>query len=199
VNAAISPTDAAKNVVERARLNDQNAIATIAWVRQMAERGDVGFQKGLAAILNYAKKNPMKELVLRTNPIGVDGINAINILRRPNLSSRDHAMALSALPIVCPHNGLQLGSVTLMHGPPLNDERIGWLCEGYPSDETKNLFLHGVTNGHLDPNIHQAPPDVRAILLAGRCVGAGRALQVTAFTPLPITPFSPMLGWELGE
>lgn len=198
MTATISMRDAAKNVVERARLNDQNAIATIAWVRHMAERGDVGLRKGLDEIIRYARKNPPKELVPRTNPIGAVAANAINILRRPNLSSRDQAAALSILPMAC-QDGMLIGSVTLMQGPGLNDERIGWLADGYGDEGAKDLFLHGFVNGHRDPSIASAPPEMRGLLLAGKCAARGRALQVITIPSTLVTPYSPMVGWELGE
>jgi hypothetical protein len=197
VNAGvISLGAAARNVVERARLNDQNAIALIAHIRQLAESGAGDARKGLDAILAYAHKNPMKVVA---SPIGAAGINAINILRRPELSSRDHVAALSILPIVCPHDGVTIGSVTLMQGPPLDDGRIGWLADGFTNDELKGLFIHGVTNGHSDPTILQSSPDVLPTLLAGKCVGAARAMQVAASPNTPLAPYSPVIGWELGE
>jgi hypothetical protein len=107
-------------------------------------------------------------------------------------------------PVVKAHKGLPLAaqakvnaqSLAMAQGAPLTDDRIRQMASAFSSEDERHAFADGVNN-HENGKIY--PHDLRARNL-GRTVGYARGLQKVNCEPnCPISEFSSIVGWELGE
>lgn len=163
---------AVRDVVLRARVGDQNAIATIVETRKAASRSPQA--QRMVALL---------QLFLKNNPISKPSIGNDSIVQRRLTSTLKQAItAPSAL-----HYGTAVAAlvpssktnpiILLANGPLLDDARIGAIVMSVPESERENF------------------PNSRL----GYCVTQAKRIQSVREGLAPISSISKMAGWELGE
>lgn len=187
----------ARALVERARLGDQNAMAMIAQVRESALKGSPRAKIAQAVILEQVKRHPVKGPKGEASVMGEDAQNAVSILRE-----KGPVIGLVALFVLCDDgpDAVLAGSVTLANGPALDDERIKTIGAAIEDADVRKAFYYGVAKPQeVGRVIKSLTSDAQAYLLAGRCVGMARAIQLVRMPGSSLSAFSPQVGWEFGE
>ena len=164
---------AIENLVRRARLGDQNAMAMIAMVRERADKGVVRARQAHAALLAYAQSHAFSGL------IGPDATMA---------GERLSPGALRA-------------SSSLANGPLLTRARILEIAATLGEDQAKAL-LFGCAH-FREPKVLTTYgaqyPESQGAFQAGAAIGSARAIQMLRVPGASLGRFSPMVAWELGE
>lgn len=182
-------TLAAEDLVDRARAGDQNAMATIAMVRQRAKEGIPRAQKAFRALMKYAKSTKPD------SPFGNEENRSQHRVARSLSEAITHSAGsagyISALVGLTSTLSINTAGITLANGPAIDNSRISQLASMFAGEE-RQQFKHGVKNWRrVPPNVD--PPAHRI----GRCIGFARALQTARLPDTPITPISARAGWEL--
>lgn len=171
--ASMSQTEAAAQLVRRARNGDQNAMAMIACVRDAAAQGNAKAIMSAKFMKDYIQRNPVDD----SSEFGID-----DVIPRKTPKPSDPATA---------------AAMALSHGPPLTNPRIEEFVKAakFTSEEIR-AFKHGFDGRPMrNPaeNIQQANR-------AGFLVAHARKLQLVRLPHTNITKkFDANIGWELGE
>ncbi len=186
---------AAKELVDRSRLGDQNAMALISAARKASKRGNAKAKEACAAIFRYVEANPVE-----APPVA---IGAESVARLSAIKEHGSVIALRDL-LMLPLGGedaLLAGAVVLANGPPLTKEQITAMGTGIPNEEECKLFYYAIQNcgKALNELARVLPKKARCIMYAGQCVGMAHNIQRVRDPGIPVSAFSPMAGWELGE
>lgn len=100
-------------------------------------------------------------------------------------------------------HGMQGAAVVLATGPLLTKQRIQEIAlSQFGSDQASAIFAHGVTNPSYEEWAAVAPhldPVLRKCFAVGQCVGRARKIQAVRMPKVPISVYSEVAGWELGE
>lgn len=171
---------------ERARLGDQNAMATIAAVRASAKKGSQKAMAALKAIVHYLKTHPIK---MRAKPVvfGADESLGLSALQAAPMS------ATEILPTLRSVDALLGAIILLANGPMLTKPTINSMASTIEGEEARAMFqLGAVTAGKTAP--------IDPFSMAGSVVGRARKLQAVRMgVPGAIGRFSPAAAWELGD
>jgi len=193
-----SVIEAAKEVVERARAGDQNAMAMIVAVRDSAIQGSEKAQRAQREILEYIRKHPMQVAdTFAHSHVGDDAKQALAYV-----SKRGPVIGLVALFIIGSDSpdAMLNGSILLANGPALTNPRISAIGSAIEDDDERRLFYAGVCFKRIPPTLlQQCIPEKRPIVNAGKCVGLARAIQEVRAPNSSLSKFSPVVGWEHGE
>jgi hypothetical protein len=205
----------AGDLVQRARLGDQNARAEIACIVEDSKKSPRA-KLFADAIDKYINKHPIKSSFTMAKPAiqalkqsvhAVRPVTDVSSVPNPDdpnsttVSSEDvdnfgiemDTNILKILTCLEPLGGeeaLTVGSVVLANGDFLDDSRISQLAGPLNEDVAKE-FLFGVENLHCEPDT--------MFVRAGQVVGHARLLQITRLPDTPIAPFSEIAGKEFGE
>lgn len=193
--------DGAAQLVERARMGDQNAIALICQVRDNAKRGNSRAQQGFKALQLYVENNPVasqgtmgEEIAgeVEANQLARQVCNAafegeyVEVVRElvPNLASQSVEKAI----------------VALANGPSLlpRDEST-YISDVYNtlSQPEKKMFAVGYRHGISE--LASIPSSLQCAFLLGHILGTARAIQAVRLPRVPISVLDPQTGFELGE
>lgn len=193
-----SVLEAAKEVVQRARAGDQNAMAMIVAVRDSAIQGSQRAQEAQRAILDYIRANPVSVTDVFTHShVGDDAKQALAVVKRCG-----PVVGLVALFVIAEDSpGAMLsGSIILANGPQLTNPRISSIGSAIEDDNERKLFYAGVCFKRLPPAFAQrCVPQAQPIINAGKCVGLARSIQEVRQSQSSLSKFSPIVGWEHGE
>lgn len=171
---------------ERARLGDQNAMATIAAVRASAKKGSKKAIAALKAIIAWLKAHPVK-MALRPVHFGADEALGLGALQ-----AAPHA-APEILPTLRTADALLGAVILLANGPLLTKPTIESLASSIEGEDERTRFRLGAAMAGKEP-----PFD--AFSSAGNVVGRARKLQAVRLgVPGSIGRFSPGAAWELGD
>jgi hypothetical protein len=100
-------------------------------------------------------------------------------------------------------HGLQGAAVVLATGPLLTKKYVQEMAlSHFGSDEASSCFAHGVANPSQEEWMAVAPaldPVLRKCFAVGQCVGRARKIQAVRMGACPISAYSEVAGWELGE
>ncbi len=164
---------AVRDVVLRARVGDQNAIATIVETRKAAARSPQA-QRMVALLQLFIKNNPA------TGRLNV-GNEAI--VQRQLVTTTQTALAAPS-PL---HYGASVAAlipgakgnpiIVLANGPELDDTRVNMIIQAMPEPERAGFSTSKI----------------------GYCVMQARRIQSVRSGHAPISSISKMAGWELGE
>src|SRR5579859_1722971 len=171
---------------ERARLGDQNAMATIAAVRASAKKGSKKAIAALKAIIAYLKAHPIK-MVSKPVVFGVDEGIGLTALQTVPTS------ATQILPTLRSFDAILCAIVLLANGPLLTTPAINGLASTIEGEEQQSMFrLGAATAGKVQP--------VDPFSKAGCIVGQARKIQAVRMgVPGSLGRFSPGAAWELGD
>lgn len=163
---------AAESLVIRARQGDQNAMGMIATIRKQAERGNPRARQSLAMLQRYVAAHPVKDT------FGTE--------EQPKKS-----------------NVLLSSSVALANGAPLSADTVSKMASTLGDEKSGKLFFYAVVNYNKDQLLEALGRKfgdwAQHVIELGKSVGFANAIQVVRKPGTPITPFSAVAGWELGE
>ncbi len=166
----------ARQVVERARQGDQNAMAIIAGVRDNNRKGNPRAAASFMCIRDYITKNP----------IVADQFGAEQKAQQVIAKAQED------------------GSKTVLNlanGPTITNPRIRHIAKQLGPNA--RVFIYGMQNatqGHKLASIcTQLHMVQQGILEAGRLVGEAIRLQQVRQPGSSLSAYSPDIGWELGE
>jgi hypothetical protein len=189
----------AKQLVQRARAGDQNAMAMIAQVGSNARAGNQTARSAFSLIKQYISENPVQ----MTNSMGAEVQEALGVLKEP--SNHDHIgeiwEILCKLPIIGDGPLIQTACVILGNGPQWTKGKIKAVDNSLVGAE-QNLFRFGYDNSmdpkRIRPIAQKLSKESVGPLCAGHCIGTARRIQLARMPQVPVSVLSPEIGWELG-
>lgn len=218
----------AASYVRRARAGDENAMAMLARIGDESRRGNKRAAAAFVAMKDYIDRNPAQPFTLGAeSAIIVDTPASLvrqsaEVLALPPPAKVDREKSKPTLPRgifdklfdpedfaltvvrACGYrNGLPAAAVVLAGGPLLTKpvvQQIG--ASSFGSDESTATFFHGVKFSGEESWNEVAPhldPPLRRCLAIGQCVGRARRIQAVRMAKSPISAYSEVAGWELGE
>jgi hypothetical protein len=219
--AATTLDQEAASLVRRSYAGDQNAMATIYRIGEVARKGGGRARQAYASIEAYIRSNPPSDAVMGLDtpsykriPIKSGTYSIADVLAQPDpemnkkqlpRGSLDgiHSADSMASTIVkaCQHrHGLGACAVVLAGGPVITADRVAQIAaSNFGSDLATQTFIYGVKN----PDDKTVAPHLDEVgqrcLAVGQCVGRAMRLQALRGLDCPISVHSPVAGWELGE
>lgn len=206
--------NAAQDLVDRARLGEQNAQAMLVAVRQNAERGIPRAKLMLALCLAYAKAPQSTALATVGNDRAIqkDSHGPISTLKRAlaGCQNANHYAATVATHVPAAGGSMlaaQSAATALSHGPTINGEMLTCCKQAIGSGPAQNLFVNGYKLSanpgkvlELASAVAQETkdPELMRALQTGYSLGLAKRLQaVRGGAPLKV--LSSQVAWELGE
>jgi hypothetical protein len=186
----------AADLVERARLYDQNAIAMIEEVRKAANMGSAKAVSALQCICEYIKKNPVSH---ESSQAAQECLGRLKFYQNP---PHIHLKALQLLPVVGEPADIGTACVILSRGPMLDKQRVSEIAECIGTEEGLQTFNQAYKAAGkseiLGPMSRYLDQHGIGFLCAGHCIGTGRKLQLTQSEDVPLSILGPEIGWEHG-
>jgi len=193
----LTQTDGARDLVERARAGDQNAMAMLQMVGENARKGVPKAKAAAAAVARYIADNPA--------PISnwEEGASIIGILKNPDNSDEDVFETLLALPRFEDSNLIQTACVVLSMGPNWDNPRVhaldNLLAPGTPMKDTFRMGLENAGEPSvIQPTMRRLQPELAGYLCAGHCIGMARKIQIMRLPDSPVGILCKGVEWELG-
>lgn len=185
----------AQELVERARLGDQNAMGMLEMVGKNARMGNERAQNGLRLIHEYIQNNPAK------SPMGAEELDVLGILKEPNNPPEEILAALCTIPQLGNHDLVGIGSVILANGDLWTQARVNAIDAQLQGPE-QNLFRYGYSfsseERKLKPIAEKLPTVAIGYLCAGHIIGTARKIQLVRQPGVSVGLLSPEIGWEFG-
>lgn len=174
--AVMSRSEAAQQVVRRARNGDQNAMGMIAEVRKAA----IG---GMPQAIMSAK---LMRQYIDTHPVSAETLEMGYGDMKPRTPSA------SAKPV----DPSETRAITLSHGPKLTDASVlsALRAAGFGAEE-----YHSFKHGYAGRKMRNPDKRVQAANAFGKIVAKARKLQAVREPNSRVSDYSPIIGWELGE
>jgi hypothetical protein len=197
----------AADLVNRARLGDQNAIAGIAVCKHYADLGEKKFVKLRKAVREYIEAHPVED---EGTQIGEEVLEAVRTLKDTVQKGEDGAQETCAVLLVLPNGGseaLCMGATVLADGPPLTDQRIRKIGRNIQDEGRRGLFFRSA--GAVPLCVPMVPVILemgreedrvgQSVIQAGRCVAMARGFQCMRVPNFPLTHLDPTFAWEFGD
>lgn len=213
---------AAHDLVDRARLGEQNAQATLIQIREAAQSDNPRAKAAYEMCVNYANKQPLSQSLVgpdRREAKRLGTPNADKMLDGPvtalgravaKAQNAPHyaATVLSHVPAVGGDmQSSQCAATALSHGPAINDNLLVTIKGAIGPAHAQSMFVAGVK---LSANPRKVLEFAKAVaqktkdgsllqaLQTGYTVGLAKRLQaIRKGAPLKI--FSVLVAWEMGE
>jgi hypothetical protein len=187
----------ARELVERARAGDQNAMAILQMVGENARKGQPKARAAEGAIQRYIADHPAP----LTN--WAEGAELIGILKNPENPDDGIFETLLSLPQYEDARLVSTACVVLSHHEPWTKGRIHAIDSLMdPGSDEQRQFRMGVEGAAesrvLGPAIRSLPPELQGFLCAGHVLGTARKLQLARRADVPLTALCRDLEWELG-
>lgn len=191
-----------RDLFDRARAGDQNAMKDLVRIREGATRGDTECRHHYNALLAYGRAHPM----LRGADMGAEERRALGILRAADRN--DPRVVMSALHRIPQFNrpeAVRAACVALAYQQPWTDPRLASF-EGLLDDPRRAVFREAVRvapdRRAVDGIRQYIPEDSRQAsvgsLCAGYCFGTARKLQLARLPASPVSVIGVDIGWEVG-
>lgn len=204
---------AAIDLVRRARVGDQNAVAMLIMVKKSAGMGSKRAKEALKVITEYIKSHPVNgkcKVGFGCTPATQRVINRLH--SQIGAEPQTYVLAIiDAIPQIpdASHAAVSLANL----GDLLRDKKgkswartqddnpriKGMLNKLKP--ECRAAFLHGMQSCGKPLHKIIVPNDrgLQDAMHLGRSVGIARKIQAVRLPEVPISAISPMAAWELGE
>ena len=194
---------AAKQLVDRARLGDQNAVAMIIRVRENAKKGSGKAKTALGLMLAYAKGGTKS-----ASQFGSFFSSALASLRDTIVRVKSPAQYAAQVAVHVPEIGVSIAdsanaAQALSKGPPITADLLTTMQVGLATDQAKAAFQYGVkacgNPKALVAASKTADADTKKALQLGFVAGLGKKFQDIRKPNASIASFSQAAAWELGE
>lgn len=187
----------AKELVERSRAGDQNAMAILQIVGENARAGDTKAAAGLSAVQKYIADHPPP---LVEWP---EAAQAIGILKHPDNADDVLFDVLLTLPDFEDPRVVHTACVVLSQGQEWTKRRIHAIdqCMEPGSDEQRQFRFgveHSADAKFIGPQLRRLPPELAGFLCAGHCIGTARKLQLVQRENVSPGILCKDVEWELG-
>jgi hypothetical protein len=187
----------ARELVERARAGDQNAMAILQMVGDNARQGQPKARAALGAVQRYIADNPA--------PLAnwAEGAEVIGILKNPENPDDGLFETLLSLPQYEDARLVHTACVVLSFHEPWTKSRIRAL-DGLmePGCDEQRQFRMGIENAGdakvIGPAMRSLPPELEGFLCAGHCIGTARKIQLARREDVPLSAFCRDFEFELG-
>ena len=188
---AMTPEQGGIELVERARLGDQNATAMLVQIRKNAEKGVERAKRAFEAALAHArgKAPPAK----RPAQVGADPLRSMKRAAPRVKNAQQYLAVVSAAPLAPSLPAAEL----LSRGPAIGADVLSLIGSTFGSEPEKKAYEYGVIGprqGVQQALVKSAPPYRRA-LMTGHIVGLARRMQ--AARTGNIAAISRKAAWEL--
>jgi hypothetical protein len=185
---------AARSLVDRSRLGDQNAMAILDRMKLNAQAGDPTAIEASKAVLEYIKRNPFVE---ESSFGDEDDLAYLGILK-------GHIEYQSMLPQILPplieaaeKTGADAAVVILADGPFLDDAAICAIGSALTDSLREIFFVGAMQPNDSDAYLEAHPTETAETLLkTGAIVNQARLLQQVRLPNSPIAPFDADAHWE---
>jgi len=208
---AESVKQGAKELVERARQRDQNAMAMIVMVRESAHAGSQRAKQAFRALMQYIKTNPIGKSSFGFDAATEHSAERVADALEAAIDESDPLHYSTALVALVPSIGMESAeraAVILSNGPALfgaddSNPRITAVKGAFCSPREQQAFVYGFRNSNSVAQIMAAgsgmsPAEGRA-LQVGYTLGYARAIQAVRQPNIPIAVLCSNTAWELGE
>jgi hypothetical protein len=201
----------ARDLFDRARAGDQNAMKDLVKVREDAARGDPHWRRVHNYLLRYGKEHPVDAHGEISDGISsvINGEerHALGILRAADQNDPRAVMwALHRLPAYGHTDTVRAACVALAHQHPWTDSRLGSLEGLLPDEPRRTVFRSAVRvspdrrgideiKRHIPSEMHG---ETVGTLCAGYCLGAARKFQLARLPKSPVSIVGADIGWECG-
>jgi len=201
-NTTDAMKSAAESLVERARLGDQNAMATITSIAEAKAKGSQRANMAHALILDYIHKHPSPGhgFVARRKP--TTRFNVYHLLREASKEPDLAQFAGDVGELVLKAPDAMAAAVSIADGCPLTRDRLEAIAKLLGDEKEQRLFMYclACSNGaKMRILVQVLPPNGRQIAKAGSALGMARKIQGIRSGRMPLARLSPMVAWELGE
>lgn len=198
---------AAKSLIDRSRLGDQNALAILVRVRQNAKKGMPRAKKAYGILVDYAKTNSADKSStdVGTETRGIFGTLRTTLARiTPAQQEKYAAIATSFIP----GSGKNTRSVVnaagaFANGPPISHDLLNHVSLALGDDTAKAAFAFGFMNSGrrevVTAAAREASPRERTALQVGYTLGLAKRIQDVRDSHCPLSRYSTIVAWELGE
>jgi hypothetical protein len=192
--------EGAAQLVERARLGDQNAMALMKQVGENAKKKQPRAMKAYAELMTYIKANPVTKTMAfgeeMTDESELDSI--AHGIQGMFAGENDYTeVVVSKVPDLALRN-INKAVVCLANGPSLlpNDDNFKSVRESL-SPEDEKAFMLGYKHGIKE--LDAVPEKLHCPFLLGHVMGTARRIQAVRLPKVPVSVLSPQVGMELGE
>lgn len=201
--------EGAADLVERARVGDQVAMAGMMLIRETAEKEPQNekAQRSFKALLDYAKSHPHKA---RASSFGAEirrqtEASRLGTLMTSSMGSEAYPKALVNIAPEIAKNSVPVAITTLANGPSLlevqgQEPLIQTIADSIEDPQVRAAFALGVK--HSDQalaEMKKLSPECQAMLRLGFLLGQARKIQAVRLKKSPISSFCADAAWELGE
>ena len=206
MNSEAKLQKACRELVERAKLGDQNAEAILIQTRENAQKGNPLAVKSHRMMLAYAKHTEDDRPGLPPK-MGGRFSSALATLRDAMTNVRHPIQYLKSIRTNVPQVGLSLrdsanSAQAVSKGPTINDTTIEGTAQTFKSEEAQKTFLAAVdASGNvaqLKSLSTSKDPEILQAIQTGYVMGLARRFQ-TVRAGGPIAIYSKLAAWELGE
>jgi hypothetical protein len=192
----MNQAEGAKQLVERARAGDQNAMGMIAMVGENARKGNPKARSAFMLIQEFINNHPAGSIM------GAEQQSALGVLKEPRNPLQVVYTILCQLPMMGDEQIVNAACVILANGRPWNKPTVKSIDASLGHEVEKNLFRYGVDYANNEKKLRpigtQLPPEAIGHLCAGHCIGTARKIQLARLPQVPVSVLSPDIGWELG-
>lgn len=186
----------AEELVQRARLYDQNAMGMIAAVRENAMAGDPTAQSAFGAIKDYIKRHPVQ------SAMGTEVVRALGKLKEPSNPDSVVLDSLTSLPELGDADAVKTAVVILANGRTITQDRLKDMHDAIAGEVAKEVFRFGVEASDnvakMAPASADLPAEGKGWLCAGYCLGCAQRIQLARSPNVPPSIVSADIGWEMG-
>jgi hypothetical protein len=187
----------AKELVERSRAGDQNAMAILQLIGENARAGDPKAQAGLSAVQKYIADHPPP---LVEWP---EAAQTIGVLKHPDNTDDVLFDALLTLPEFEDPRIVHTACVVLAQGPEWTRRRIHGIDQLMePGCDEQKQYRFGVEHAadpkFIRPQMSRLPRELAGFLCAGHCIGTARKLQLIQRADISPGILCKDVEWELG-
>jgi hypothetical protein len=193
----VNQKEGAKQLVERARAGDQNAMDTLYMVGHNARLGNPTAKSAFGLIQKFISENPAKEIKIG---FGAEEKKALGVIKEQSNDIGTVLGVLFQLPMMGSDVVIPASCVILSFWPNWTKGKVAAIESNIGADAERNLFHFGIVGdpSQVRPIAKKLPPEAIGLLCAGHCIGTARKIQFARLPNVPPKVLSDDIGWELG-
>lgn len=199
----------ARDLFDRARAGDQNAMKELVKIRDGAVAGHPDHRRDYDRLLQYGREHPMHGEISEgiSSMINGEERHALGILRAADQNDPRAVMAaLHRLPSYGHPDTVRAACVALSRQGAWTDPRLCTFEGLLPDEPRRAVFRHSIKvapdQGEIGRLRESIPYDLRrdtnGTLCAGYCFGTARKFQLARLPSSPLSVMGVDIGWECG-